>query len=340
MGKKVVKRVQKKAPEKRMPKKTKREFEILGFTGIAVSTALVISIFVASSLDSIFIRSQQYASVVAAVLVDLANKDRNENRLDGLKINPVLTKAAQLKADDMAAKSYFAHTSPTGIEPWHWFEEAGYKFSYAGENLAVDFSDSAAVNSAWMNSAAHRANILEQNYTEIGIATAQGFYQGRPTTFVVQEFGKPAAPTKKPASQVTKVPKNPTQPAVAQTVPARVLGESTVSDESSAESLNKDASQQIAGPSVEISYASPISHAVASPNKTLKYIYYGFSVLVLAMLIFATGFELHVRHIKKAFAAGGLVTLMIALFIVGDRFIFPAPIVPNDANMAAAATAL
>ena len=335
----MVKKVVKKIIPKKMSKKTKREFELMGGVSVAISTVLVISIFVASSLDSVLIRSQQYASVVAAVLVDLANKDRSENKLGGLKINPVLAKAAQLKADDMAAKSYFAHTSPTGVEPWHWFEEAGYKFSYAGENLAVDFSDSSAVNSAWMNSPMHRANILDQHYTEIGIATAQGFYQGRPTTFVVQEFGKPAEARKQTASQVTNVPKNPRQPAVAQIVPAQVLGESTEAAPT-AESLNKDDGQEVAGPSMLVNYASPISHAVASPNKTLKYIYYGFAGIVLAMLAFATGFEVHVRHLKKAFAAGALVALMLILFIVGDWYIFPTPVVPDTVDMAAAAAAL
>src|SRR5258708_6476088 len=120
-----------KRPSGKTPKisrKTKREFELLGGTTVAAAAFLVISIFLASSLDVVIIRSQQYASVVAAVLVDLANTDRSQNRLDGLTIDPVLSKAAQLKADDMAAKSYFAHTSPEGIDPWHWFNEAGHKF--------------------------------------------------------------------------------------------------------------------------------------------------------------------------------------------------------------------
>ena len=49
----------------------------------------------------------------------------------------LLSAADDEKADDMAAKSYFAHTSPEGIDPWHWFAQVGYKFTYAGENLAV-----------------------------------------------------------------------------------------------------------------------------------------------------------------------------------------------------------
>src|SRR3989344_546950 len=121
-------------------------------------------------------------------LIELANDDRAGINLAPLKINPVLVLAAELKAQDMALKNYFAHTSPEGLSPWYWFDKAGYNFAYAGENLAIDFSESANVNAAWMNSPGHRANILNKNFTEIGIATAKGYYQGRETIFVVQLF--------------------------------------------------------------------------------------------------------------------------------------------------------
>lgn len=319
----------------KISKKTRREFELLGGTTVATAAFLVISIFIASSLDVVVIRSQQYASVIAAVLVDLANTDRSQNRLDGLTINPVLVKAAQLKANDMAAKSYFAHTSPEGIDPWHWFSEAGYKFSYAGENLAIDFSDSDAVNSAWMNSATHRANILDQHYTEIGIATAEGMYQGHMTTFVVQEFGNPLQNKEKASPEIATVPANPTIPATASVKPAsqQVLGESVAPKA-------EDVSVAQSGPTISVSYASPVSHAMASPNLTLKYIYYAFAVLVLILLVVATGFEIHVRHLKKAAGAGFLVALMVFLFAAGSKIVFVAPSVPADASMAAVASAL
>jgi hypothetical protein len=110
----------------------------------------------------------------------------------------LLTVAAQDKANDEATKGYFAHTSPQGLTPWYWFQQVGYNFDYAGENLAVNFSDSEDVTTAWMNSPEHRANILNTDFTQIGIAAAQGVYEGEPTTFVVEEFGTPApaaAPT-------------------------------------------------------------------------------------------------------------------------------------------------
>jgi hypothetical protein len=100
--------------------------------------------------------------------------------------------AAQEKENDMVANNYFAHTSPAGVTPWHWFMDVGYQFSYAGENLAVNFSDSQDVTAAWLNSPEHRANILNSHFTEIGIAVAEGSFEGRPATYVVELFGKPA----------------------------------------------------------------------------------------------------------------------------------------------------
>lgn len=133
------------------------------------------------------------AQVYPSVVVTLTNTDRVKQSLQALSVNGKLTKAAQLKADDMAKNGYFAHTSPSGITPWHWFGSVGYSFVYAGENLAVNFDDSQTVQTAWLNSPTHRANILNGNFTEIGVAVAKGLYNGRETTFVVEMFGAPAA---------------------------------------------------------------------------------------------------------------------------------------------------
>src|SRR4029077_4956173 len=125
--------------------------------------------FVALGMEQLVVRSPspQVGAVVAAVLVDLANTDRTQNGLGQLATSSVLQKAAQLKADDMAARSYFSHNTPDGKTPWTFFKEAGYNFHYAGENLAVYFSDSDEVEKAWMNSSLHRANILSDKFTEI-----------------------------------------------------------------------------------------------------------------------------------------------------------------------------
>jgi hypothetical protein len=92
----------------------------------------------------------------------------------------------------MAEKGYFSHTGPDGAQPWKWFREAGYRYEYAGENLAVNFNESEDVVNAWMKSPTHRANILKHDFTEVGIGVATGTYKGKEAVFVVQFFGKPA----------------------------------------------------------------------------------------------------------------------------------------------------
>ncbi len=214
-----------------MPKnsETPRGERSLGIRGgIALGIALGIAIgalVVMSQAHYIVQQAPQVAAVISSVLVELTNADRGAQGLGTLTVSPLLTAVAEAKAADMAEKGYFAHTSPEGLTPWHWFKEKGYAFAYAGENLAIDFSESADIARAWMNSPTHRANIVGTQFTEIGIAVRQGTYQGRPTTYVVQVFGTPArvapkavATAPRPVREVTPVAEA-TAPALATTLP-------------------------------------------------------------------------------------------------------------------------
>jgi uncharacterized protein YkwD len=150
-----------------------------------------------------------FSSVIPSVLVDFTNADRQQHNASPLKANPILALAAQQKANDMAQKGYFSHQSPDGKTPWYWLSQAGYNYIVAGENLAVNFSDSNDIENAWMNSPGHRANILNNNFTEIGVAAADGFYNGKPTVFVVQFFGRPSGETK--VAQISPSPSQATE---------------------------------------------------------------------------------------------------------------------------------
>jgi len=132
------------------------------------------------------------SAIYASVLVTLTNQNRVNSNVPELKVSPILEKAAQMKADDMATRSYFAHNTPEGRTPWYWFEKAGYKYVYAGENLAVNFEESADVETAWMKSKGHFLNIMNPKFKEIGIATSTGIYKGKQAIFVVQMFGAPS----------------------------------------------------------------------------------------------------------------------------------------------------
>lgn len=152
---------------------------------------ILVGIFVTQSLlfSTVFLQLERLAAVLPSVLVLMTNTERDEANLPQLQTSEKLQFAAQMKANDMAAKGYFAHTSPEGITPWFWLNAAGYSYEKAGENLAVNFADSNDVVRSWMDSPTHKANILSEKYREVGIATATGVYKGREAIFVVQFFG-------------------------------------------------------------------------------------------------------------------------------------------------------
>jgi uncharacterized protein YkwD len=160
---------------------------LLFFLAITLATEafLVSSLVVRQSPDNFI------SAVIAADIVRYTNEKRSSLQERTLQENELLQAAAQKKAEDMAARGYFSHEGPDGKSPWQWFDEGGYDYRYAGENLAVRFVDSKDVVEAWMASPSHKANIVKGVYTEIGIGVAQGTYRGSPATFVVQFFGAP-----------------------------------------------------------------------------------------------------------------------------------------------------
>jgi hypothetical protein len=165
---------------------------------------LVLLTFVSVNMHALLWQSSAWlvGTVLPAVVVELTNVERDSLDLPALVRNPTLDAAATAKAKHMAANGYFAHFAPDGTTPWVFFDEAGYRYAHAGENLAVHFSDSGEVVEAWMKSPTHRANIAGGQFTEIGVGTAKGRLDGFPTVFVVQLFGTPAA---LPATNVTQI---------------------------------------------------------------------------------------------------------------------------------------
>lgn len=131
------------------------------------------------------------SSVNQQELIDLTNKEREKVGLSALVEDQRLDQAAAQKAQNMFEEDYWAHYSPSGKDPWGFILGAGYKFSYAGENLARNFYTSPDVVVAWMNSPTHKANIINSKYKNIGIAVAEGQLKGERTILVVQEFGTP-----------------------------------------------------------------------------------------------------------------------------------------------------
>lgn len=155
-----------------------------------------------------------FADISTLAIFNLVNESRLELGLRELSINKELQKAAEAKATDMVKNGYFGHVSPRGVAPWFWMEKSGYDYYYAGENLARGFVDANSVFNAWMRSKTHRANILNPNYSDIGIAVIPAEIGGEKTNIIVQMFGsrsktvvpsKPAGKTKPTSMEYSKL---------------------------------------------------------------------------------------------------------------------------------------
>ncbi len=254
---------------------------------IVIILFLELSAFVVPSILNLNL-SGGMAAVISSILGELTNSKRQEINLPTLVVNPLLTRAAEMKAQDMAEKSYFAHVSPEGKTPWYWIELAGYKYKYAGENLAVNFRDSEDVTAAWLASPTHRANIVKGKYTEMGTGIAHGVYNGRNTVFVAQVYASPL----------------PVNVAVIQPAPVSVVsaGENVLGAEMVVTAIKN------------IKTPSPWQRLLASPRHTTNFLMIIiFGIVALALLLYLV---FRMRHHEQDLVTNGLAVLAIVLAVM------------------------
>ncbi len=111
------------------------------------------------------------------------NARRTAQGLAPLQLEPQLCAIAYEHASDMVARSYFDHFTPEGVSPFGRMDRARYHYGYAGENLALDQSATAAELALW-GSPEHRRNILEPHYARVGIAAVES----RDGEIIVEDF--------------------------------------------------------------------------------------------------------------------------------------------------------
>ena len=102
-------------------------------------------------------------------VIRLVNAERAKYGLAALTEDAALTRTARMKSQDMHDRGYFDHNSPTYGTPFQLMKSQGISYRTAGENIAMGYRTPEAVVNAWMNSAGHRANILNASYTKIGV---------------------------------------------------------------------------------------------------------------------------------------------------------------------------
>ena len=111
-------------------------------------------------------------------MLDLINQERSKAGVASLKIDSKLQSMAQAKSDDMVAKAYFDHNSPTYGSPFDMMKKFGISYTSAGENIAGNSSVDKA-HAALMNSPGHKANILKSSFTYIGIGVTASPQYGK-----------------------------------------------------------------------------------------------------------------------------------------------------------------
>ncbi|WP_347814326.1 CAP domain-containing protein [Alkalihalobacillus sp. LMS39] len=119
----------------------------------------------------------QEISGIERQVIDLTNAERRRNGLSDLQADTSLSHVARQKSKDMQANNYFSHTSPTYGSPFDMMRDFGIEYRGAAENIAQGQRSAEEVVQAWMNSEGHRANIMNGNFTHIGVGyTENGHY--------------------------------------------------------------------------------------------------------------------------------------------------------------------
>ena len=143
-----------------------------------------------------------HAGTEESQFTSLANKERANRGLRSYSVASDLVTVARRHAQRMAAKGTIYHNSNLGSEVGGW--------QAVGENVGMGGSVS-SIHQAFMNSASHRANILDGDFTQVGMGTA---YDGKGVLYVTQVFRKPAgstasapAPAPRPTATATAKPR-------------------------------------------------------------------------------------------------------------------------------------
>lgn len=297
-----------------------------------------------------FPQSKLFATIQKPDIVALINEERQKSGLAPLSVNTKLDQAARLKAQDMVLNDYFAHTSPAGISPWHWFSKSGYDYQLAGENLAIDFNDAQAVIKAWMNSPSHRANILNPNFSEIGVAIESGILNNRETVFCVLSLGKEAkvavtqaqtqSTPQKPAEQqkpALKQPDNAVNPKEDQAKPAidqkslpileklpndeniqklvLTLIDKTKTIQTTVENIKNQEKSQ---PVQETNFLQPrvLGAFTSKIDEIIKHLYIFFSTFLLMALILNALIRFNAQHLPTFILAILIIILNIGMIYV------------------------
>ena len=281
-----------------------------------VSYLLILALF-GSGLYLIKLKAPQILGQVtfsSDQIVALTNGKRAQSGLAALSFNSQLSQAAASKAQDMYAADYWAHNSPSGKTPWSFISASGYRYLYAGENLARDFSDASSVVDAWMASPSHRSNILDDHFREIGVAVASGDLAGREVVLVVQMFGTPvsAIPATQPLVQASPVPSPQSSPAQIAQVQQKPSPPPSPSPEPSPSPTPVSVAVEL--PSLESAQNTQATVLASRRFSLVKGVSLGLTAFVFALFAIEVLYTLRKSHLRLR--SGVLAHLAILAFVL------------------------
>ena len=281
-----------------------------------VSYLLILALF-GSGLYLIKLKAPQILGQVtfsSDQIVALTNGKRAQSGLAALSFNSQLSQAAASKAQDMYAADYWAHNSPSGKTPWSFISASGYRYLYAGENLARDFSDASSVVDAWMASPSHRSNILDDHFREIGVAVASGDLAGREVVLVVQMFGTPvsAIPATQPLVQASPVPSPQPSPAQIAQVQQKPSPPPSPSPEPSPSPTPVSVAVEL--PSLESAQNTQATVLASRRFSLVKGVSLGLTAFVFALFAIEVLYTLRKSHLRLR--SGVLAHLAILAFVL------------------------
>lgn len=162
---------------------------------LPITAIVALGIFVNSVLSHPSAVLGEKTNLTQTALLSATNDSRQNNHALPLAYDNQLQQAAQRKAEDMAQKDYWSHATPDGQQPWNFVTDSGYQYQAAGENLAYGFTSAETVMTAWMQSPDHRANVLSDNFSQVGFGVAQSAdYLGEgPKTIIVAMYALPTS---------------------------------------------------------------------------------------------------------------------------------------------------
>jgi len=286
------------------------------------AVAIAVKVLVTSFLFITYPSPAELSAIVSGTMVTLINESRLESGAEPLSENNSLTKFAAVKGKDMLDRNYFAHNTPEGKRPWQWIDRSEYDYVYAGENLAMDFTNAEAVHEAFMKSPSHRRNILNSNYKNVGISVLNGELGGHNTILLVQFFGSlreavapvaaaPTVPTPAPTPSPVVVRDEPVVAPVSSTsqpIAAGVAREDEVAFESGNEGIIV-VSQRTDGRSL-------VAHIIEYSN----IFFIAFLIFLCISLALNIFIKVHIQHPSIILQSVAVIALFAAMLLVKLHF--------------------